>query len=118
MNWKTLFHYLESKGFNVFALGQHEGDCTSEYIVLRNNGILAGPGKERREYELLLYFPADRYSEFESYINRVKETMNLLFPGVQLIDQETPHYLDKEVMAYMTSLIYGVIAPSSTNKLF
>ncbi len=118
MNWSDLFLYLKDEGFNVFSLGQHQGKCITEYIVLRNNGIFPGPRKERREYELLLYFPIEKYSEFESYIERVKKSMNRLYPGVKLIEPETPHYLDKDVLAYMTSVTYGVITQSVTNKLF
>lgn len=117
MNWQTIFQHLQKQGFDVYALGQHKGVCTSPYIVLRNNGVTLGRGAEQVLYELLLYMPMDRISGFEDFIRNVKQSMNRLYPALKLINPEDIHYLDTEVQGYMTSLIYGIVKKSEINQL-
>lgn len=88
MNWQTIFRHLQEQGFDVYALGQHKGVCTSPYIVLRNNGTTLGRGAEQALYELLLYMPVDRMSGFEDFIREVKRAMNLLYPALKLVIPE------------------------------
>ena len=78
MNWKTIFMHLSANGYQVYSLGQHQGTCAEPYIVLRNNGSSIQYSTEIQEYEILLYYPINRYSEFEEYIDRVKACMNAL----------------------------------------
>lgn len=117
MNWQAIFQHLQEQGFDVYALGQHKGVCGSPYIVLRNNGTTLVRGVEQALYELLLYMPADRISEFEDYIRKVKLTMNRLYPALKLVIPEDIHYLDEEVRGCMTSLTYGVVKKSEINRL-
>lgn len=115
--WKTIYDYLKSKGFDVYALGQHEGTCKTPYIVIRNNGD-GGRGitMEQTLYELLLYYPSDFYYQFEDYIDSVKQSMNGLFPILKLVDGPSPHYLDPDVLGYMTNLTYRLIKESKVNR--
>lgn len=108
MNWKTLYHYLKSAGFDVYSIGQHKGVCESPYIVLRNNGTNIVDSVADRHYEIMMYVPVDRYSEMEDFVESVKLNMSKLWPHVLLYEDEAPHYLDDEKKAYMTSLIYRV----------
>ena len=117
MGWKEIFRYLEEGGFTVYSLGQHQGTCTSPYLVLRNNGAGHIGSIKAQEYEVLLYYPFDRYSQFEGYILSVKERMNGLYPGVKLIEDQQPHYPDDDVKAYMTGLIYRVPKISRVNRI-
>lgn len=117
MNWQTIFRHLQEQGFDVYALGQHKGVCTSPYIVLRNNGTTLGRGAEQALYELLLYMPVDRMSGFEDFIREVKRAMNLLYPALKLVIPEDIHYLDEEVRGCMTSLTYGVVKKSEINQM-
>lgn len=117
MNWQVIFQHLQEQGFDVYALGQHKGVCISPYIVLRNNGTTLVRGAEQALYELLLYMPVDRLSEFEDYIRKVKLAMNQLYPALKLVVPEDIHYLDEEVRGIMTSLTYGVVKKSEINQL-
>ncbi|MCI9274191.1 MAG: hypothetical protein HFE39_09625 [Clostridiales bacterium] len=117
MDWQSIYEHLKAAGFDVYALGQHQGVCAKPYIVLRANGIYQGLGIEQVLYELLLYYPADYYYRFEEYISRVKKAMNLIYPQVKLVDPETPHYLDPDVMGFMTSLTYGIKKISEINRM-
>lgn len=117
MDWKSIQRHLVGQGFESYALGQHKGECKEPYIVLRNNGSMLGISAEQALYELLLYYPANRYSQFEEYIEKVKAAMNLLYPALKLVEPESTHYLDPDVQGYMTSLTYGVIKKSTINRI-
>ena len=117
MTWKEIYKYLAGKGFDVYSLGQHKGICTEPYLVLRNNGASIVCSVSVQEYEILLYYPVNRYSEFEGYIDSVRQSMNGLYPHVKLVDDEQPHYMDADVQAYMTSLTYQEQKVSTVNRL-
>lgn len=117
MSWKTIYLHLRDSGYDTYPIGGHKGVCNSPYVVLRDNGAMLRQSLTGREYELLLYYPAGRYAEFEDYISGVKRTMNTLFPTLRLVDDEQPHYLDDDVKAYMTSLIYECYQQCNINKL-
>lgn len=117
MKWKDIHKHLSGGGFSVYSLGQHEGECTEPYIVLRDNGVTRRQSIEVPEYELLLYYPMNRYSEFSDYIDNVKITMNRLYPSLRLVEDEQPHYPDSEKRAYMTSLIYRNSRISKVNRI-
>ena len=117
MNWETICLHLKKNGFEVYSLGQHQGKCLTPYLVLRDNGKTRRLGIEKTEFEVLLYYPADHYSEFSGYIDRVKCAMNELYPCLILKEDEQPHYLDAQVDGYMTSLIYQGTKVSKVNRI-
>lgn len=115
--WKEIYRHLEQCGFEIFSLGQHRGICETPYLVLRNNGAGHIRSVEAYEYEVLIYYPFEHYSEFEAYIEKVKDSMNGLYPMVKLVDDQQPHYPDDDVKAYMTSLVYRVPRISKVNRI-
>lgn len=115
--WKEIFKHLTEGGFHVYSLGQYLGECREPYLVLRNNGASQVRSLEAQEYEVLLYYPFGKYSTFEDYIESVKECMNGLYPGVELVEDQQPHYPDDDVKAYMTSLIYRAPRISNINRI-
>lgn len=117
MDWKKIYTHLHDGEFEVYAAGQHQGICERPYLVLINNGSIKGISVEQPEYELLLYCPVSCYSGFEDYIQGVKEHMNKLYPAVWMKDGEQPHYLDDDVKAYMTSIIYATKRITKINRL-
>lgn len=117
INWETIYKHLNSSGYEIYSLGQHSGECKEPYIVLRNDGSTPRQGVELPTYELLLYYPSNRYSEFEGYIESVKMCMNQLYPSLWLIDGPGPHYLDPDVRGYMTNLVYQGLRKSKINRL-
>lgn len=117
MNWKNIFKHLKDSGFDVYSIGQHEGDCNSAYIVLRNNGAQKFLSRIVQEYEILLYYPINSYSTFEQYIESVKGCMNKLYPTVKLIEDQQPHYPDADKKAYMTGIIYETQRISTVNRI-
>ncbi|MEY8275095.1 hypothetical protein [Blautia marasmi] len=117
MTWQDIFLHLTDAGFNVYSMGQHEGKCTAPYIVLKSDISRIEHSVEGQWYKLLLYFPADRYSQFGGYIDTVKTRMNELYPVMKLVDDQQPHYLDDDVEAYTTGLYYLTARVSKINRL-
>lgn len=117
MNYQDIYTHLKAAGFAVYSLGQHQGECVSPYIVLRNNGSTDALSMTGTEYELLLYYPVKQYSSFEDHIESVKQHMNRLFPALRLVDGPSAHYLDDDVKGYMTSLIYENFKLSKINQI-
>lgn len=108
MKWKDIYEHLKSNGFDVYSLAQRKGICKSPYLVLRNNGSNKDGSTTTTAYEILVYVPVNQYSYMEDYIEEVQDCMQKLFPAVQVEDgqNESLHYLDEDVQAYMCSLPY------------
>lgn len=104
--FKHIYTHLKNAGFDVYSMGQHKGFATSPYIVVKSLGAKPVQSASDRQYELLLYMPEAQYSGMEDFADSVKQSMERLRPQVIMYEDETEHYLDPDVKAYMTSLIY------------
>lgn len=103
--FKTIYKHLVANGFDCYSIGQHEGDCKKEYIVIKNNTPrgLSGTLLEE-EAELLLYYPLGNYSKVNDFIESVKEAMKGLMYEDNLIPY--PIIIEDSKKAYMTILSY------------
>ena len=95
---KDLYKFLKSKGYSVYWPAQHQGDCTSTYIVIKYNGTsgqLANISSRADIYSLLCYVPFNQYSYIEEYVQKVKADMKELEPLFLVYgDQQLPAYFD------------------------
>lgn len=80
--WQDLYKFLESKGYEVYAPGEHLGDCLSEYIVLKYAGATQLPNVSSRQdlYDIMLYVPRARYSKLEVFVQQVIADMKEIKP--------------------------------------
>lgn len=103
--FETIYKHLVANDFDCYSIGQHEGDCKKEYIVIKNNTprSLSGTLLEE-EAELLLYYPLGKYSKVSDFIESVKEAME----GLTYENNLTPYpiVVDDSKKAYMTILSY------------
>ena len=106
INFKSLYNHLKTSGFDVYSMGQHKGECKEPYLVLKARGSDLRYSVSDRLYEILMYYPASKYSAFPDYIDTVKEAMRPLFPHCRMASDESEHYLDDDKKAYMSSLLY------------
>lgn len=106
--WKDIFDLLVSKGFEVYSPGTKKGECTSEYIVVKNDGstqhILASTDVDL--YAVMCYVPQQQYSRLETLVLRVKQAMKELYPQVIPYGSQTPSYYDDNYKAHMISIEY------------
>ena len=116
MNYQSIYNHLQAGGFAAYSPGQHRGRCTSPYVVLRNAGSADTYSMTGTEYELLLYYPEERYSELEDFVLSVQRWMTRLYPALRLIDGPGPHYLDGDVAGYLVSLLYQSWRPAAANR--
>lgn len=114
--YRTIYAHLKSKGFDVYSPGQHKGLCTAPYLVLRNAGTVTNLSISSTDYEILTYYPADQYSHIEDYVDSVRDVMNELYPGIRLADDSSEPYLDEEVRAFQSSLLYRTYTNSKVNR--
>jgi len=82
--WQDIFLHLEEVGFEVYSPGVKVGDCTSEYIVVKNDGSSKHTSfsTDVDMYAVMCYVPKDKYSQLEPLVQRVKERMKELEPMI------------------------------------
>ena len=105
-----IYKHLKSEGFDVYSIGQHEGICSSPYIVVKENGEseIAGTSLINDTVELLMYYPIGRYSELANYKKRILNVMKYQ-KGIRRVIEAIPTIIDDDKKAYMTSFTYKKI---------
>lgn len=106
--WQDIFLHLKNKKFDVYSPGIKTGECTSKYIVVKNDGAskVAGISSSEDKYAIMCYVPKDSYSELEPFIQKVKEAMNMLKPMILPTGSQTPSFYDDSVKGHMVSIEY------------
>lgn len=112
MEQKTIFmriyKQLFDNGIEVYSPAQKPGECMEPYVVVKNTGTMIVPGfsTTRTLYDVMCYVPKDRYTELESYVDRIKDIMKGLYPMLVPTYFETPSFYDDTVHAHMSSIQY------------
>lgn len=106
--WQDIFKFLQSAGYKVYSPGTKLGECTFEYIVVKFDGStkLAGYSTNDDLYQLLCFVPKQRYSTFDSFVQRVRNSMRALEPMIMPYDFGISNYYDDEIKAYYATLGY------------
>lgn len=106
--WTTIYRHLKAEGFDVYSPGQHNGDCTSPYVVIRDAGLsqLSGFSSTQARYELLCYVPKDQFSSLEPFVERVETAMKGLYPSIVSMNYRTPSFLEDSIKGHMVSTQY------------
>ncbi len=106
--WQDIFVNLKNDGFEVYPPAMKVGECESRYLVIKDNG--SNPhssfSTEVQLYTVLCYVPKDEYSQLESFVNEVKESMKKLFPMVRPTGAQTPSFYEDSIKAQMISIDY------------
>lgn len=94
----------------MYSIGQHEGICSSPYIVIKENGVseVAGTSLVNDTVELLIYYPIGKYSELSKYKKQILDKMKCLV-GLRRIIEGMPTVIDDDKKAYTTSFTYKKI---------
>lgn len=106
--WQDIFLHLKKAGFEVYPPGTKVGDCTTKYIVVKNNGASkqASFSTENEMYSLMCYVPKEMYSLLEPFVQSVKINMKELEPMILYSGNQTPSYYDSNIKAHMVSISY------------
>lgn len=108
--WQDIFVHLENAGFEVYPPGIKAGDCTTEYIVVKNDGSSRHYNKLSTDvdlYSVMCYVPKKKYSALEPMVQKVKRIMKELEPMIVPYGMQTPSYYDDSYKAHMISIEYA-----------
>lgn len=106
--WQDIFMHLKKAGFDVYSPGTKTGECTSEYLVVKNDGSSrhAVFSTDIDLYAVMCYVPKEKYSTLEPLVQRVKNSMKGLEPMIKPYGSQTPSYYDDSYKAHMISIEY------------
>lgn len=106
--WQDIVSHLKDAGFEVYSPGIKVGECTSKYIVVKNNGSSkhASFSTDNDFYSVMCYVPRNKYSILEPFVQEVKRAMKDLKPMILSYGSQTPSYYDDNIKAHMVSIEY------------
>lgn len=106
--WQDIFLHLKSEGFDVYSPGMKTGECTSPYVVVKNDGSSKhiAFSTDVDLYAVLCYVPKEKYSSLEPMVQRVKKSMRGLEPMIKPYGSQTPSFYDDSLKAHMISIEY------------
>lgn len=106
--WQDIFSHLQKAGFDVYSPGIKTGECTSPYLVVKNDGSSkhVSFSTDVDLYAVMCYVPKDKYSALEPLVQKVKNSMKELEPMIKPYGSQTPSYHDDSVKAHMISIEY------------
>lgn len=103
-----LMEYLIDNGIKVYLVGQHKGDCTSNYVVLKDSGTSGYMGSNKvgtQLIDVLFFVPQNKYSQCDKFKEEVK-TLLSEFKGIRYTGDETGVIPDDGVKALTFSVMY------------
>ena len=106
--WQDIYTCLENAGFEVYPPGIKVGDCTREYVVIKNDGSTRHPSlsTDMDLYSVMCFVPKNKYSTLEPLVQKVKKAMKGLEPMIIPYGTQTPSYYDDSYKAHMISIEY------------
>lgn len=106
--WADIYKLLKSKGYDVYTPAQHEGECTSKYIVVKIGTLQRAYdfSSVQYQYDLMLYVPREEYSTLENFVEDVKKAMKELEPMIRPMNSQTGSFYDDTVKGHMISIQY------------
>ena len=106
--WQDIYSHLKKVGFDVYSPGIKTGECTSAYLVVKNDGSSKhiSFSTDVDLYSIMCYVPKDKYSTLEPLVQNVKKSMKELEPMILPYGSQTPSYYDDGIKAHMISIEY------------
>ena len=106
--WQDIYLHLKRAGFDVYSPGIKVGECTSAYLVVKNDGSSKhiNFSTDVDLYAIMCYVPKDKYSTLELLVQKVKKSMKELEPMIKPYGSQTPSYYDDSIKAHMISIEY------------
>ena len=105
---QDIFMHLKRKGFEVYFPAQHQGECTTPYVVVK--GDISTQFRQYSStvqyYDLLCYVPKDNVSNLYPFVNSVKTAMKELSPMIKPAFYDTAPYYDDSIKGHMVSVQY------------
>lgn len=109
--WEKIFTTLKDSSIEVYPPATKEGECKSEYVVLKQDGSsqIGNLSSQVVYYTIMIYVPKNEYNRLETFKKEVCEVIAKdLFPLLMPTGNETPDFYDSSVKAHMISVMYRV----------
>lgn len=105
---QDIYIHLKKNGFEVYWPDQKIGECTSPYVVVKNDGGYrhVNFSSNRDMYSIQCYVPRLQYSKLEPMVIRLKQVMKELYPMIQDYGQQQPSFYDENIKAHYISVEY------------
>lgn len=106
--WKDIYSHLKKEGFDVYSPGQHQGECTSPYVVVKDMGTtkFGEFSSTKNLYDIMCYVPRDHFSRLEPFVYEVETSMIEMYPMIRPAHYKTPSFYDDTVKGHMISVQY------------
>lgn len=106
--WKDIYRHLTKEGFDVYSPGQHEGECTSPYVVVKDAGTTpyGNFSSTKTLYDLMCYVPKEHFSQLEPFVQRLEDSVSKMYPILRPTHSRTPSFYDDTVKGHMISVQY------------
>ena len=107
--YRHLSRYLTENNIKNYSIGQHNGKCTSPFVIISDEGEkgISGYSITYREIDLILLYPLGKYSQLEDYIEEVKGVMSNYKRG-KWTKEMSDIIIEQDKEAYMVALTYRV----------
>ena len=107
--YKHLSRFLTENNIKNYSIGQHQGKCTSPFVVISDEGErgISGYSITYKEIDLILVYPYGKYSQIDDYIENVKNVMKNYKRG-KWTREQSDIIIDKEKEAYIVALTYRI----------
>lgn len=122
---KDLYLCLKSQGFDVYFTGQHKGNCTKPYVVIKQ-GVSTnylGLSTNVDYYDILCYVPKDTPTKLQEYIQEVERALLQISPMIKSTNEISAPFFDDTVQGWMSDItcrgfrkIYSDVFKQSFNK--
>lgn len=108
--WKQIYDHF--KDLNPYPPGAHNGECLSRYFVIREGTQSPFIGRGNllgyRGIDLILFVPANDYTELEDYADEIRERAKGL-KWLRKTGVETPALPDDSNKSITMSIEYQLI---------
>ncbi len=107
---EDIYAHLKEKELNPFFIGQHKGECTKRYCVIKENLQVPYFNTNKLGYKLvdiIVFVPANSYIQVEPYVKQIRAAMKEL-KWLRKTGNETPVITDDDKKAYTTSIEYVI----------
>lgn len=105
---KDIYKNLKQNNFDVYFAGQHKGDCTKPYVVVKP-GITtkhATVSALIHYFDILCYVPKDKPSGLIEFISKVQKSLLQLSPMIKFNGAIQDSYFDESVNGWLADLEY------------
>lgn len=105
---KKIFDILKTL-YPTYAVGQHEGLCTSLYLVLKFNEQMKSMSNTQygwQFFKVMCYCPKSSIAPLDTMIEKVKQA--LIANGFEFTGNITPDFLDETVQGYMRAIEFRI----------